>query len=343
MNDVPLCPSPATIRVSAVVLRDASGAILTVRKRGTQRFMLPGGKPEAGESPRETAVRECVEEVGLELDPDALRDVGVHRTAAANEAGFEVEGAVFVHPGVTTPTGIAPAAEIEELRWLDPGARPLPDDLAPLLVEAVLPALSARVPSRWLTVFTGSATGADPVYAEAVTELAQALAREDVGVVYGGGDIGLMGTVADAALGAGGSVVGVMPQVLVDGEMAHQGLTRLEIVPDMHVRKMRMAELGDGFVALPGGAGTLEELFEVWTWQHLGIHSKPVALYDVDGFWQPLLAMVDEMVERGFLKARLRDSLVVATTPEELLEAWHTWTPPAPKWDASADAVSPRP
>lgn len=190
----------------------------------------------------------------------------------------------------------------------------------------------ARGALRHLTLFTGSSAGRDARYATAVRELAEALAVRGVGVVYGGGRVGLMGEVADAALGAGGEVLGVMPQALVDGEIAHPGLTRLEVVADMHERKLRMGELGDGFVALPGGAGTLEELFEVWTWQQLGIHAKPVALYDVGGFWRPLLAMVDHMVAEGFLAATYRDALVVADTPHDLLAALDAWQAPAAKW-----------
>lgn len=127
------------ITVSAVVLRSDDGLVLTVRKRGTARFMLPGGKPEPGEDALAAAVRECREEIGIELTPDALEHVGTFRTAAANEPGFEVIGTVFAHPA---PAGVAPAAEIAELRWLDPASRPLPGDLAPLLAEAVLPAIS---------------------------------------------------------------------------------------------------------------------------------------------------------------------------------------------------------
>lgn len=127
------------IRVSAVVLRDDAGRVLTVRKRGTARFMLPGGKPEADEGPRQTAVRECAEELGVRLDPDALADVGVFRAPAANEDSYEVEAAVFTHPAVAVTD---PAAEIEELRWLDPAQRPLPDDLAPLLATCVVPAIA---------------------------------------------------------------------------------------------------------------------------------------------------------------------------------------------------------
>lgn len=135
--------SDNVIRVSAVVLRDDAGAVLTVRKRGTERFMLPGGKPEPGESARETAVRECAEELGIRLDPVALRDIGLYRTAAANEAGYEVEAMVFEHP---LPVVVErAAAEIAELRWLDTGVQPLPPDLAPLLREKVLVALAAQV------------------------------------------------------------------------------------------------------------------------------------------------------------------------------------------------------
>lgn len=185
---------------------------------------------------------------------------------------------------------------------------------------------------RWITVFTGSASGADAVYADAVAELAKTFAAESVGIVYGGGKVGLMGHVADTLLAAEGEAIGVMPQALVDGEIAHTGLTRLEVVADMHQRKLRMAELGEAFVALPGGAGTLEEFFEAWTWQQLGLHAKPVALYDIGGFWQPLLTMVEQMVHQGFLSAQYRESLIVARTPRDLLEAWSAWQPPTPKW-----------
>lgn len=189
---------------------------------------------------------------------------------------------------------------------------------------------------KQVTVFTGSAAGDAPVFAEATAEVARALAQAGIGVVYGGGHVGLMGVLADATLAAGGRVHGVMPQALVDGEIAHSGLTALDVVPDMHARKNRMAELGDAFVSLPGGVGTLEELFEVWTWQHLGVHDKPVALYDVEGYWQPLLQALDSMTERGFLSQRYRSSLIVVDTPEALLAELSAWTPQAPKWATSA-------
>lgn len=320
------------ISVSAVIMRNDAGHVLTVRKRGTAALMFPGGKPEVGESPEAAAVREFEEELGVDLDPQALRLLGTFTAPAANEEGRSVEATVFEHPFIEVAH---PRAEIEHVQWVDP-AEDQPN-LAPLLREAVFPALRAeRRSMRNLTVFTGSASGASPVFAQAAEGFARFVAAQDCAIVYGGGRVGLMGVVADTALSAGGRVHGVMPQSLVDGEIAHRGLTTLEVVPDMHVRKNRMAELGDAFVALPGGAGTLEELFEVWTWQQLGIHAKPVALYDVDGFWQPLLGMLDQMTSQGFLSEKFRDSLIVASDPAELFEALESWVPPAAKWSKSS-------
>ncbi|NYI04992.1 TIGR00730 family Rossman fold protein [Allostreptomyces psammosilenae] len=185
-----------------------------------------------------------------------------------------------------------------------------------------------------VTVFTGSADGRAPAFRAAATELGRHLAGAGVGVVYGGGHVGLMGAVADAALAAGGEVIGVMPRALVDREVAHRGLSALHVVETMHERKARMAELGDAFVALPGGAGTLEELFEAWTWQQLGYHAKPVALYDVDGFWTPLAGMLDGMVDAGFIRPAYRDTLARVTSPDALLELIAGWTPPPAKWGA---------
>ncbi|WP_022872050.1 TIGR00730 family Rossman fold protein [Nesterenkonia alba] len=179
-----------------------------------------------------------------------------------------------------------------------------------------------------VTVFTGGASGHDLTYQQEVRSVGGALARAGVGLVYGGGKVGLMGQVADAALETGGQVIGVMPEVLVDREVAHHGVTQLEVVPDMHARKARMAQLGDAFVTLPGGMGTLEELFEVWTWQYLGIHAKPVALYNIKGFWDPLLAMIDHQVAEGFIAAWRRDALVVADSAEDLIGQLRRWEPP---------------
>lgn len=182
-----------------------------------------------------------------------------------------------------------------------------------------------------VAVFTGSQNG-PPSHRSAVAEFAAGLARAGVGIVYGGGRAGLMGVVADAALAAGGDVVGVIPQHLVDDELAHPGLPQLEVVGSMHERKARMAELADAFVALPGAAGTLEELFEAWTWGMLGLHAKPVLLVDVDGFWQPLLAQLRRMVDDGYLDAGRLDALGVVTGAEQLLAFVERYEHPVRKW-----------
>lgn len=190
-----------------------------------------------------------------------------------------------------------------------------------------------------VAVFTGSASGADPEYMQAAVAVGTALAAAGKGLVYGGGNVGLMGAVASAGRDAGGEVVGVIPEALVDKEIAHDDLTRLEIVPGMHERKQRMADLSSAFVVLPGGVGTLEEFFEVWTWQQLGIHQKPIAIYDVNGFWDPLVVMIDRLVAEGFVGAQFRDALIHATDPSELLDKLANWNAPAPKWSAPAGSV----
>ncbi len=157
-------------------------------------------------------------------------------------------------------------------------------------------------PAR-ICVFCGSAAGTRPEYAEAAAELGTALATRGLGLVYGGASVGLMGVVADAALAAGGEVVGVIPQALVDREVAHPGLTELHVVGTMHERKARMAELSGAFVVLPGGMGTLEELFEVVTWSQLGLHAKPIVLLDVAGYWAGLAAFLDHAGAEGFVRA----------------------------------------
>ena len=189
-----------------------------------------------------------------------------------------------------------------------------------------------------IAVFTGSHDG-PPSHRAAAAAFATGLAKAGVGVVYGGRRVGLMGVVADAALAAGGEVVGVIPQHLVDDEVAHPGLPRLEVVGSMHERKAVMADLADAFVALPGAAGTLEELFEAWTWGMLGLHAKPTALIDVDGFWQPLLGQLRRMGDDGYLDAVRLDALGVARTADELLAFVEEYEHPARKWGAGPPAA----
>ncbi len=172
---------------------------------------------------------------------------------------------------------------------------------------------------RSICVFCGSSAGADPAYEAAAHRFGTLLAEAGLTLVYGGGKRGLMGTVADAALAAGGRVVGVIPKLLLDREVGHRGLHDLHIVDDMHQRKKLMADLGDAFVTLPGGAGTLEEIFEVYTWSQLGYHAKPMALLDTAGYFQPLLAMLRHAADQGFLQPAYLELLQVAREPEALL------------------------
>jgi uncharacterized protein (TIGR00730 family) len=187
---------------------------------------------------------------------------------------------------------------------------------------------SASMPTlRRLCVYAGSNAGARPEYAAAAAALAERMAARGIGLVYGGGKVGLMGVLADTILGAGGEAVGVMPQALVNREIAHTGLTELEVVGSMHERKALMAELADGFVAVPGGIGTLEELVEVFTWSQLGIHAKPYGVLDVAGFYAGLSGLLDHMVREGFLRAESRAGLVSASEPGALLERLEAWEP----------------
>jgi uncharacterized protein (TIGR00730 family) len=180
-------------------------------------------------------------------------------------------------------------------------------------------------------VYCASNEGARPAYVAAARAFGALLAAEGISLIYGGGRVGLMGALADAALEGGGEVIGVMPHGLVKREVAHTGLTELHVVDTMHERKAFMAERSDAFVALPGGLGTLEEFFETWTWAQLGVHSKPVALLDVDHYWQPLVRFLDHVQDEGFLRGTPRDYLLVDEDRVRLLDRLRTFRPPATK------------
>src|SRR3954451_3289594 len=171
-----------------------------------------------------------------------------------------------------------------------------------------------------ICVFCGASPGARPEYREATAELARLLVADGIGVVYGGGGVGLMGALADAVIAEGGRLTGVIPRALVDREIAHRDVMDMRVVGSMHERKALMAELADAFVALPGGIGTLEELFEVYTWAQLGIHSKPLGLIDVAGYYQPLVAFLDHAVEERFLRVEHLEVLMVETDAGSLIE-----------------------
>ena len=189
---------------------------------------------------------------------------------------------------------------------------------------------------RRIGVFCGATAGRDPAHEAAARALGRALARRDVAVVTGGGRVGLMGTIADAALAAGGSVIGVIPPSLVDRELAHAGLTELVVVDTLAERKATIIDMSDGFIALPGGIGTLDELAEVLSWAQLGLHAKPVGILDPGDYWGPLLAWLDAAVTEGYVLPAHRRALVVASDPDVLLDAFAGFTPPGDRWDVRA-------
>ena len=186
---------------------------------------------------------------------------------------------------------------------------------------------------RRICVYAGSNAGAKPAYAAAARALGAELAKRGVGLVYGGGRVGLMGEIADAVMSGGGEAIGIIPEALFERELGHRGLTDLRVVGSMHERKALMAELADGFVALPGGIGTLEELVEVMTWGQLGIHAKPIGVLDAAGYYAALGGFLDHMVAEGFLHERHRAGLLADAEPASLLDRMAAWQPPnVHKW-----------
>ncbi|HVM98859.1 MAG TPA: TIGR00730 family Rossman fold protein [Caulobacteraceae bacterium] len=192
-----------------------------------------------------------------------------------------------------------------------------------------------------LCIYCGTAFGDDPAYLAAAKATATLLAREGIGVVYGGAKVGLMGAVADAALAAGGKVTGVMPRSLIEREIAHAGLTVMHVTESMHERKALMEQISDGFIALPGGPGTLDEMVEQWTWGLLGIHAKPCGFLNVKGYFEPLRQMTQRMVDAGFVAAKYADMLIFAEDPAELLARFRSYVAPAPKWADASEPVRP--
>jgi len=191
---------------------------------------------------------------------------------------------------------------------------------------------------RSLCVFCGSSAGADPRFAGAARAFGSLLAEEKITLIYGGGHVGLMGIVADAVLAGGGKAIGVIPRSLWNREVGHRGLTELHIVESMHERKALMASLSDGFVALPGGLGTFEEIFEVWTWAQLGIHGKPLGFLNVAGFYAPLMRFLDDATDAGFVRSQHRAIAIVEEEPSTMLRRLAEYAAPkVEKWMESAE------
>ena len=184
-----------------------------------------------------------------------------------------------------------------------------------------------------ICVFCGSSYGALEAYADVARDTGRVIAEQGYTLVYGGAKVGLMGTVADAALEAGGKVIGVLPRSLMDKEIGHEGLSELHLVDSMHERKAMMADLSDAFIALPGGVGTLEEIFEVWTWGQLGYHKKPCGFLNVEGYYDHLITFLDHQTQQGFTKQVMRDMAQLASSPLEMIRLFENYAPPsAPKW-----------
>jgi uncharacterized protein (TIGR00730 family) len=181
---------------------------------------------------------------------------------------------------------------------------------------------------RNICVYCGSSAGRTDIYAQAAKQLAQALVQRDIGLVYGGASVGIMGVVADEVLALGGRAIGVIPEPLVRWEVAHDHLTELHVTQSMHERKTKMAELSDGFIALPGGLGTLEEMFEICTWAQLGIHNKPCGLLNIDGYYDPLRTFLDHAVAEQFVKPKHREIIMIEEAPEQLIERFQRFDPP---------------
>jgi uncharacterized protein (TIGR00730 family) len=192
-----------------------------------------------------------------------------------------------------------------------------------------------------ICVYCGSSPGTDPLFMDEAVRAGTLIAKSGLTLVYGGGRVGLMGAVADAALAAGGKVTGVMPADLVNAEIGHTGLTELRVVNSMHERKLVMSEISDGFLCLPGGPGTFDEIFEQWTWALLGIHEKPCGFVNVSGYYDPMRQTIQHMADNGFIGQPYVDMLIYAATTQAVIDRFRAYVPPPPKWVRTPAAPRP--
>ena len=306
-----------TIAPAYAAFEDASRGLDSVLRAAGRRF--DGALPREGVA-LSLAALEVLEAAGLDAVMKRAADLAERFAAALADAGYTVAPrarSTLDRLRVPGPAGRARAARRGRHRRPRPARAPVPARLGRRLERRVRPRAAARraVTVRSVCVYCGSSFGADPVYADATRALARTLAERGMRAVYGGASVGLMGLLADSVLEAGGEVVGVIPQTLVDREIAHPGLTELHVVSSMHERKALMAELSDAFVALPGGIGTLEELIEVYTWSQLRLHAKPLGVLNTAGYYDGLAAFLDHAVQQGFLPAATRSVLVVDADP----------------------------
>ena len=296
-------------------------AVLRAARFWPQARWIPRGKADAEATPEEV-----IEYNRVRIDVAPLR---VDLDEALADAPVRMSVLIFRDEPVLGRTDVAPPTD-DPVRGLVRVA--LPGHPIPGLPGSGGRASLATRMNR-ICVFCGSSPGARPAYQDAARQLGELLARRGLGLVYGGGNVGLMGVVADAALAAGGEVDGVIPDHLQQRELGHEGVSRLHIVGSMHERKALMADLADGFIALPGGIGTLEELAEIFTWSQLGLHEKPLGLLDVDGYYRRLVGFLDHAVDEEFLHPEHRALLLSDDEPEPLLDALSAWRPvPVDKW-----------
>lgn len=349
----------ASLRVSAALITDPQGRFLLARKAGTTSYLFPGGKPEAGETPATTLIRELSEELGLAVTLDDLDFLGTFTSTAANEPNTTLIADVFrVHQAALADIPLAtltPRAEIDDLIWR------APDDLHDPTIAPLTQEVGPLVSGRGILLYTGASMGNDPLYADFVAQFVTEIGRRGDHIIYGGGQSGLMGVIGDTAAANNTWIKGVITydlagitphwptfyaggynyaltvpddvhHILQKVEKAHPGLNSLAVVHSMSARKDRMTAVSDVAVALPGGCGTMDEFFDTWVQLQLGVHRHPVALMNIDGCWNKLIDFLHDLVARGFIKQEYVDSLIIADTIDEFYAALDTWTPPHRKW-----------
>lgn len=314
------------IHVCGLIARRDDGAVLQVRKRGSGKFQFPGGKPEAGETEDQTILRECAEEIGCTPDRSRMVRLGSLAARAANEPGFTVRGELWLTDEVLEAR---PDSEIAEARWLTPADRE-GLELAQLSRTA-LAGLERLRACGTATVYAGSAEGVDPRGRALAAGLGAGLARAGVEVAYGGGAVGLMGVLGDAVVEHGGRLRGIMPDSMIDAEIAHPRLSELTRTPDMAARKAALREAAGVVFVLPGGSGTLDEFFETWTLQQLGHFPYPIVLLGT-AYWTPLVDYLRTVVGAGFLLGRYLERLIVADDLASAGAALAQWETPASKY-----------
>ncbi|MDO5748007.1 MAG: TIGR00730 family Rossman fold protein [Actinomycetaceae bacterium] len=302
------------IRVKSVLVFDGDRRILTVRKRGSQYYQLPGGKPEKEESACQTVVREVVEELGVTIDPDDLDYLGAFLGAAVNEAGCPVESEVFVMR-VDGDFSVYPHAEIEEVRWWNVEEALECAQISAQIRTQFLPKLAGK---KRYSFFLGASPGSVTELPDQVYQLGNRLARDGHALIYGGGKTGLMGRISDGFYNCGGRVTGVTIRKLVEREIANPDVSVLVVAESMAQRKRMLMRYAEVIVVLPGGIGTLDEFYEAWALKYLGCIDAELVLVNVNGFWDTLLKLIDVQMQCGFISRKKREMVRIVDDIDDL-------------------------